>query len=499
MKHTKLVVIALLVALMACLSINAMAECDHVIDTTKPSVTVLEAGCITEGSIQYYCAKCGAIFYKAIPSLGGHVHSGIFVEANAGHPTCVGAEMYEKCARFDKCGHYFTDTHYTKAPETDHEWEEKDSGNPAGCTTGGISPTKVCKLCGAVTGGKPTAALGHAPAINYTSEHWAAKRATCASEGKAVQLCTRCGAVLDTKVLPKLTYHVDAAMNPITEDDFVCVWPTKAATCTVDGSYGKWVCPTCGKADSRPARNGARIPATGHRMEIKSQKLPTCTTAGETILQCVNCPDLGNGPVPCGHYQVVTAPAIGHSATWYPTYAAPDGSYVQYELKCGKCGLVLASQIVAKGEKAPSTTTVVNTAKQAADQSYKASTGKLDEVAKNGTTTKKTTKTTTKTATAKAAPAPAAPAPAAPEAAAIEGAVELKDGIIVINDAVAVLVKEGKVTLLNAAAEDETVAFYAAADAEPVALVVGEAIDMVEGACVAIVKTADLPAATASK
>lgn len=504
MKHTKLVVVALLVALLACLSINAMAECDHVIDPAYPGIQVAAPTCITEGSMQYQCMKCGAIFYKAIPSLGGHVHSGIFVCLDPEDPDCLGKRWVEKCAR--DCGHYFTDTAYTANPKGQHDWVVVNEGNPATCTNTGIAKTEKCSKCGTVRGGGVTKALGHAPAINYTSEHWAAKRATCASEGKAVLLCTRpgCGAVLDSKTLPKLTYHVKVAggvITPITEDEFECVWPMKPATCTADGSWGKYVCPTCGKADSRPQRNGGRIPATGHRMVIDDSLtvLPTCTTPGQTVMYCTNAPDLGNGPVKCGHYQVITAPAIGHSAVWTPTEAT--GAYTRYDLVCGKCGLVLATQIVGKGDKAPSTTVVVNTLKQETDKDYKAEAGgKLTETAKNGAPAKKTTKKTT-TATAKAAPAPAAPAPAAVDAAApaVEGAVELKEGIVVLNDAVAVLVKDGQVTLLNAAAEDETVAFYTAADADPIALVVGEAVEFVEGATVAIVKTADLPAATASK
>ena len=132
-------------------------------------------------------------------------------------------------------------------------------------------------------------------------------------------------------------------------------------------------------------------------------------------------------------------------------------------------------------EEAETTTT-------ATTKSYKAATTGTTKVAKTNTTKKTTTKKATTTTATKAATTAAAAAPAA------EG-VEIKaTGITVINDDVAIKVKDGKLIVLGEAAEDETVAVVGE---ELKAIAEDEAF--VAGMKIAVVKTADLPAATASK
>ena len=492
MKNTKLIVLALLVALLACLALSANAECGH----PRASWTELDrrdATCTNEGSITWQCKDCGTIWYENIPSLGGHIRSGYYVEANAGtRKACEAKLMVEVCGRHTalggKCTHVFTDNQYTTtAGIAPHTWSTISEALAATCTTNGHKALTKCSVCGAVKPGEDGStvnALGH----TYATGVWVQwKAATCASEGIARMYCTRCGGAPQAQATPKATYHTDGAGNYVAAPYTVEVLPAKPATCTEPGCKALKKCPTCLAID--PLNDGSAIPALGHHMVVDTTMtlLPTCTTKGRSVLYCDRVITWGADKVPCQHTQLVESPALGHSATWTPVASEKGGT--TYSLICGKCGKTLASQFVMPGEKAPSGT--VNTGATADTKSYKAATTGTTKVAKT-TTTKKTTAKKTTTASTAVKPAAKAAAPAAATTA-------LKNGIIVLNDTVALMAKDGKVTLLNAPAADESVAFYATADAEPVALVVGEAIDFADGAAVAIVKTADLPVATASK
>lgn len=457
MKNAKLLVIALLVALLACLAVTAMAdECPsggyHVIDFTKPSTTILYPHCTTEGSIQYYCSKCGGIFYQNVPSLGGHQRSGIFVSSNASAAPCEDQVLYECCVNYGKkdangvliCNHLFTDNSQVKPGDpSKHDWVKIGEELKPTCTKDGVEAAKKCTVCGKVVPGKVVKATGH----DFGTNPWENKTsATCASTGLSQRKCTKCD-YYETKVEPKLTYHVkvnaDKTLTPITNVDFIALRPERPATCTEDGCKAIYICPTCGAHD--PNRDGQLIPKTGHHMVVdtNSQVLPTCTTPGMTILYCDNAPDLGNGPVKCGHMQVINAPAIGHSATWIPV--ANNGIYTTYALRCGKCGTDLATQLVKAGDKAPSGT--VNTAKQNADLAYEAQPTTLKETAKTTTTKKTSTKTATAkktTTTAAAAPAPAATT----TVAAAEEGTALVEGINTLEEKAVVIVKDGKATLV---------------------------------------------------
>lgn len=455
MKNAKLLVIALLVALLACLAVTAVAdECPkggyHVIDFTVPSVTIAYPTCTTEGSIQYTCSKCGGIFYQNVPSYGGHQRSGIFVAGTGTNPDCQPRTLYEKCVHFGEtapngqviCNHLFTDNTQIQPATGSHEWETIGEAVAATCTKDGLTAAQKCKKCGTVKASTVVKATGH----DYTGQVWENDTsATCASTGKSKIKCKKCGEYT-YKVEPKLTYHVDASLNPITNLDFIMLRPERPATCTEDGCKAIYVCPTCGAHD--PNRDGQLIPKTGHNMKVdtNSQVLPTCTTPGMTILYCANCPDLGNGPVKCGHMQVINAPAIGHSATWIPV--ANNGIYTTYALRCGKCGMDLATQLVKAGDKAPSGT--VNTAKQNADLAYEAQPTTLKETAKTTTTKKTSTKTATaKKTTTTAATTAAASAPAATTTvAAAEEGTALVEGINTLEDKAVVIVKDGKATLV---------------------------------------------------
>lgn len=490
MKHTKLLVLALLVALLACLALAANAECAHPYDKWT-ELDRRDATCTTDGSVTWQCKNCGTIWYENLPNLGGHIRSGYFVEANAGtRKACEAKLMVEVCGRHTslggKCTHVFTDNQYTSMDGVSaHTWTTISPAYPASCTADGHKALTKCSVCGAVKPGEDgsaTKATGH----SFTKNAWVTEKVpTCAAEGKISLKCDNC-TFKQYQATPKATVHTKADGTVKTGDEIydLCFLPAKPRTCTEPGCKAVYKCSTCQAID--PLRDGSAIPAWGHNMVVDTTmtKLPTCTTKGQSVLYCTHSWNFGSGEIKCQHYQMVESPALGHSATWAPV--ENKGDYTVWELRCAKCGTVLATQLVMKGEKAPSGT--VNTATTATTKSYKAATTGTTKVAKTNTTKKTTTKKATTTTATKAATTAAAAAPAA------EG-VEIKaTGITVINDDVAIKVKDGKLIVLGEAAEDETVAVVGE---ELKAIAEDEAF--VAGMKIAVVKTADLPAATASK
>ena len=506
MKHTKLLVLALLVALLACLAVAANADditCQHP-DTYWKELNRVPATCLNDGYVTYACTMpgCGAINTKTLYAKGSHTRSGEFACANPTDPVCKDRIYVEICAVCKQ--HVFTDNQYTIAgqPCADETIKKyTDQFKAPTCTTPGRAALYKCTACGKINpknekyngysaNGAELAALGH----DFSSATWKQdKAATCASEGKAYLECTRANCYeRQYQVTPKTSFHTDGAGNPITTANFIEYMPAKPATCTEPGCDAIHKCPTCGYID--PLYCGTARPALGHKMVVDpySVKVPTCTTPGESIMKCARVIDWGGKKVECGHYQVVTAPALGHSATWIPV--ENKGAYVLYELICSRCKAnggdgILASQLVRPGiDKAPSGN--VNTGKAATTDAITGTKSGVKTVAKKGTTTTKKTATTKKTTTAAKAAAPVAAA----ATTAAEG-VEIKaTGITVINDDVAIKVKDGKLIVLGEAAEDETVAVVGE---ELKAIAEDEAY--VAGMKIAVVKTADLPAATASK
>lgn len=448
MKHTKLLVLALLVVVMACISVSALAICSGDAHTDLQSKYV-PATCTTEGYSMVWCQACGATITKTVIPATGHVADGVWVDAKDYSATpCVTHTQYQRCIYFATCGHVFNDAAHTRTvpgDDTKHNWVTSAPAVAANCTTGGFTEKVTCSVCGKLSPdpnlqGKATPALGHkwGAAIQDGSDAYGlSHRATCKDTGVTVNICERCGEYKTTNVA-KLSYHVkknsDGTVTPITPlDGYVQISPKRPATCTDDGCEAVWACPTCGAKD--PNRNGQLLPALGHKFVLSSNTLPTCTTRGETIWVCVNQPDLGNGPVKCGHIRVENQPAYGHSATWAPASSAADGSYTIWELRCGRCSTVLASQVVLKGEKAP--TGSVNTGATATNSKIATTVKGTTTTAKTTTTKKNNNKTTQKTVARATTQPVVTPGP-------VDG-IDAKEGLNIVEGA-AFMVKDGVVT-----------------------------------------------------
>ena len=498
MKNTKLLVLVLLVALMACLSVTALAACDPVAGTHDgtailDTVQSKAATCVTEGYIVYSCSNCGTIMTRTVlPATGTHIPDAWWNPNEATQKACQDIKEVQLCKYFDVCGHVFTDAAHTRIrpAEKDHTWTTVP-GVEATCTADGKKPLDKCSVCGIARGnqndGSVIKAFGHVYDYDaYPDEQ--PVPATCANTGINVYYCVVCHGAAKKVTVPKLTYHVDAALKPITVADYIMANPKLEATCLNDGCEAVYVCPTCGAHD--PARNGQKIAAKGHQFVILETKLPTCTAKGYTMWECQRTWDLGNGPIKCGHILYEEQAAYGHSATWTPASVAADGTYTVWELRCGRCTgddgkpTVLAMQIVRKGDKAPSGT--VNTGSTAKNDKVTTTKSGTTTVAKKTTTTKTTTakKTTT---TAKAATTTAKAAPAA-TAVAVEGT-KLVEGLNLIDNKAVVVAKEGKATLVYVEEGFEVTL------GEEV-LVLGEAVAY---AADDLASVAEAPAAAASK
>ena len=591
MKHTKLLVVALLVALIACLAMSASADtttCLSPAATNGQHVWAYDRTddptCTTEGRIIFKCANvgCGETQITYTPAKG-HVWGSYQQVKNA---TCVSdGQMQRVCT---VCGHFDTaNIKYEPKATGNHNWVLiRDKVNPD-CTTNGYKAMYECSVCKAKTGGDVIPANGH----DLDGVAWTVKKeATCASEGVIVRICRVCGLEIEKQTTPKSTTHTWNTIIPQkdptctssgckkSEQCSVCgitrggdvipalghdldgvAWtvkkeatcasegvivricrrcgleiekqntgknsnhdwrviiPQKDPTCTANGCKAMQQCAICGAT-----KGGDSIPATGHAWAVSHKVEAKCTVDGKTVLSCPK----------CGGEQTIKVPAIGHSATWAPQAGSNAANgYIIWELKCGICGQVLATQVVMNGDKAPSGT--VSTAKAAVDASYTATVKGTVDVAKNTTkttttktstaksTTTKTSSASTKTAAApattetkKVATVAAVAAPAAELEANQAQLVADKHLYVVKNVAgeeivLTVNVADGKITVEAALAEGESLVLYANAEAieNPTAentlvLTANEAVELPEAfanAIVAVVKTESLPTAVAAK
>lgn len=430
MKNAKLLVLALLVVLLACVAVSASAaphEGSHVWNELVENYQA--PGCETQGWRYYQCsiAGCGETRIDYIAPLGHNWGPYEQVkEATCGKPGI----QQQKCSR---CGHYNTQTIlYAPNATGAHDFSVvvKPALDPT-CTTAGWKALIKCSVCGAVdpnNDGSAKAATGH----DVTGKEWEVEReAACNYEGSIVQKCKKCFAVVNRKSVPKNGNH-----------NFNQVLPAKEPTCTSTGCCALWQCLNCGATDTAVRlgyvgnyRDGRSIPALGHKWGAPVTEPATCTKAGMTVMTCER----------CGHIQKIAIPATGHSATWIPKDVQAD--HTIWTLRCGICGGELATQIVYKGEKAPSGT--VNTGKADKDINYSANVNKVTETAKKSTkktTAKKTT--TTKTTATKATPA----VTTSETPATVEGT-KLVAGINTLEDKAVVVVKDGKATLVYAEAD----------------------------------------------
>ena len=281
MKHTKLLVVVLLVALFACLAVTAMADdpCAHLYmkeeSYTPPT-------CLGEGVQVLRCTNpdCDYVLVRTIPALG---HSFPDTPTNTIPATCAKAGRYEyKCTRCD---------HVKKIdiPATgNHIYDDVlDAGIAPTCVANGMGPTYGCIYCGKKMADPVVIPpLGH----NFKGQEYVVIRpATCAVDGLIGRKCTRCDYYDDIQNVGKGNH--DAGWYTYKKDTATAgagyTLAYKAPTCTTPGCTAVYQCSICGST-----RGGEQIAALGHLLNgvAWTVKTPaTCATDGILERKCDRC------------------------------------------------------------------------------------------------------------------------------------------------------------------------------------------------------------------
>jgi len=304
MKHTKLLVVALLVALMACLAMTAMAD---TIYWEEQTAQYQAPTCWKKGVRVFYgyaSPKTGddtkdaarSIIDTRYDFIDELPHHWVFGTTEDKKATCTApGEIYAHCDNeFDgvKCVHIdTTQVMYTK--KAAHDWETISAGIPAKCTVDGYEPIKKCKNCGAFqdsdNDGSLIPALGH-DWVGTTGSNWTTDReATCGKTGLAYRTCKRTGCTAkDWLETPKADFHckLDGGKRvALAAADWILVTPEKPATCTENGCKKIEQCPTCGAQ-----RGGETVAASGHNYNVTWTVLKeaTCAEEGKAVRRCDN-------------------------------------------------------------------------------------------------------------------------------------------------------------------------------------------------------------------
>ena len=295
MKHTKLLVVALLVALLACLSVTAMAgdlskvNCDH--RYTYPD-TIKAPGCETKGLVGVTCYECGLVVsYVEIDPVGHTWGDWVIAE----YPTC--GKEGTRTSTCEVCGHIRQE----KIPVNGlpHTWVTVEgSASPATCVADGVKASKVCSVCGLQQKGAVDPATGH----DFNGVEWVpfGDNSTCQYHGHLRRACANGCGYFEYKELPLVDHNWSS--DPIL--------PAKANSCTTNGCKAVYECVWCGAQ-----KGGDVIPATGHNFGGQTWLVasePTCQTNGKLYRVCAN---------GCGAKEYMDAPKIGHA--WAATPILP--------------------------------------------------------------------------------------------------------------------------------------------------------------------------------
>lgn len=281
MKHTKLLVVALLVVLLASLSMVAMAD-----ETTCPTgvnglhtwelTQEIAAGCTTQGTRLYVCknTNCGASKVEYTNPLGHKFTTWTQIS----EATCAKPGVQQQIC--ERCGHASTETiRYTPAATGKHDYSvQVAAGSPAGCTTDGMKPIIKCSVCGAIdpnNDGSVIKAKGH----DIIGKEWEVLReAHCDTTGIIVKRCWNCNDIVEKQETPKANDH-----------QWNLVVGAKPATCTTDGCKDLQECIWCGA--KRPGHDGSVVKAFGHDINGVAWEVikeATCATEGVIGRKCKN-------------------------------------------------------------------------------------------------------------------------------------------------------------------------------------------------------------------
>lgn len=280
MKHTKLLVVALLVALIACLAMSASADpCLH---PTRQQLVQFAPTCVTSGVGIVQCLTCGTtIDTYVIPATGIHTY-GTPVEVA---PTCGEAGCVKRTCTV--CG--YTDVYQTIPATNNHTWTTYAAAVAPTCTTNGTKEWKICSVCGKLKTAAPE--VDPAPGHDVDGQPWdvIVQEANCAQIGILGRRCRVCLAVVETKNTPKGNH--DAGWytydKTTTTQGSGYTLPYKAPYCTTTGCTAVYQCSICGAL-----KGGETIEALGHDLNgvvwtVKTKA--TCATAGVLERKCNRC------------------------------------------------------------------------------------------------------------------------------------------------------------------------------------------------------------------
>lgn len=239
--------------------VNAMetAKCEYcdATDTREIAGTALKHSmgdyvvtkdptCMAEGEETSYCqntwiidgkeVKCTHSTTRVIPAdSSAHVTGEWITDSGAGD--CLSGIRYYKICEVCK------EVVEEKTETGNHNWEVKVNNKPTCVSDGYI--LYECSVCFAPKKEYPEGyeALGH-----DWGEEIIVKAASCANEGRAYQLCDRCGKKGDEYKLAKLAHgpKFDEAGKLLNATEVIIVDPV-SATCTTKGHNGYWKCLNC--------------------------------------------------------------------------------------------------------------------------------------------------------------------------------------------------------------------------------------------------------------
>ncbi len=205
------------------------------------------------------CTVCGT-HEKAVENpQGGHSYKWFTVKDN----TCTenGVQVY-------KCSNCGLENKEASIPAIGHVFEYDTVLKTPTCEETGLNGAK-CVNCDFTKGEYATKALGH----NYDNKHYkVTKEPTCAKEGSANAVCSRCGDA-NTLVLDKIPHTLNGK------------WTTTLKPNCTDEGEKNGTCRYCGPVTEK-------IPANGHTVtKWTTVKKATCTEAGIQQGECKVCGD----------------------------------------------------------------------------------------------------------------------------------------------------------------------------------------------------------------
>jgi len=278
MKHTKLLVVALLVALLACLCMSAMAdECLH---PTRTQLVLLSPTCVTKGVGVVQCTTCGKqLDTYDIPATGIHT----WTAPETKEPDC-GHDGYTKRS-CTVCG-YAETTVIPASGKHDFSAIYAPKVEPT-CIEAGAKPWYMCSVCGKL-GPKPEVIPAYGHDFDGQPYSIVIRPANCITEGLVARKCKYCDE-LDI-ISAGLGKHADGWYNYDPKTATMgggYTLPYKKNTCTTAGCTAVYQCPICGAT-----KGGEAIAPSGHDVngvEWTVKRGATCAVDGILVRYCKKC------------------------------------------------------------------------------------------------------------------------------------------------------------------------------------------------------------------